>query len=43
MERSGAAAFLMVFINPPAHAGNVRLSVSKAVAADPEPPTARRS
>lgn len=47
MEPSGAAPFLMVFINPPAHAGNVRLSVSKAVGADsPEPAagaTARRS
>src|SRR6266478_3210068 len=43
MEPSGAAPFLMVFINPPAHAGNVRLSVSKAVAADPEPVTARRN
>ena len=43
IEPSGAAPFLMVFINPPAHAGNVRLSVSKAVAADPEPATARRN
>jgi hypothetical protein len=43
MEPSGAAPFLMVFINPPAHAGNVRLSVSKAVATDPEPVTARRN
>jgi len=37
----------MVFINPPAHAGNVRLSVSKAVAADSAQPVtgaaARRS
>jgi predicted Zn finger-like uncharacterized protein len=43
IEPSSAAPFLMVFINPPAHAGNVRLSVSKAVAADPEPATARRN
>jgi len=43
IEPSSAAPFLMVFINPPAHAGNVRLSVSKAVAADPEPTTARRN
>ena len=43
IEPSGAAPFLMVFINPPAHAGNVRLSVSKAVAAYPEPATARRN
>lgn len=34
MEPSAAAPFLMVFINPPARAGKVRLSVSKAVAAD---------
>ncbi len=47
MEPSGTAPFLMVFINPPAHAGNVRLSVSKAVAADSAQPVtgaaARRS
>ena len=43
IEPSSAVPFLMVFINPPAHAGNVRLSVSKAVAADPEPATARRN
>lgn len=47
MDPSAAAPFLMVFINPPEHVGNVRLSVSKAVAADsPEPVTgaaARRS
>jgi hypothetical protein len=44
MEPSGSASFLMVFINPPEHAGNVRLSVSKAVVADiPEPATARRN
>jgi predicted Zn finger-like uncharacterized protein len=43
IEPSSAAPFLMVFINPPAHAGNLRLSVSKAVAADPEPATARRN
>lgn len=46
MEPSSSAPFLMVFINPPAHAGNVRLSVSKAAAAESaEPATkaARRS
>jgi predicted Zn finger-like uncharacterized protein len=47
MEPSAAAPFLMVFINPPARAGKVRLSVSKAFAADsPESvtgATARRS
>ncbi len=47
IEPSGAAPFLMVFMNPPAHAGAVRLSVSKAIAADnPEPgagAAARRS
>jgi predicted Zn finger-like uncharacterized protein len=40
MEPSSSAPFLMVFINPPAHAGNVRLSVSKAVAADSAQPVA---
>ena len=43
IEPSSAAPFLMVFINPPAHAGNLRLSVSKAVVADAEPATARRN
>ena len=44
MEPSGSAQFLMLFVNPPEHAGNVRLSVSKAVVADnPEPATARRN
>ncbi len=32
MEPSGSAPFLMVFINPPAGAGKIRISVSKAVA-----------
>jgi predicted Zn finger-like uncharacterized protein len=41
MQPSGAAPFLMVFINPPEHAGKVRLSVSKAVAADIAEPAAR--
>ncbi len=40
MEPSSSAPFLMVFINPPARAGNVRLSVSKAVAADTAQPVA---
>jgi hypothetical protein len=31
MEPSGSAPFLMVFINPPAGAGKIRISVSKAV------------
>lgn len=47
IESSGAAPFLMVFVNPPVGAGNVRLSVSKAITADsPEPvggAAARRS
>ena len=44
MDPSAAAPFLMVFVNPPAPAGNVRLSVSKAIAAEsPEPVAARRS
>src|SRR5260370_12972099 len=41
MEPSAAPPFLMVFINPPAHAGNIRLSVSKAVVADSSEPVAR--
>jgi hypothetical protein len=32
MEPSASAPFLMVFINPPAGAGKIRISVSKAVA-----------
>jgi predicted Zn finger-like uncharacterized protein len=47
MEPSATAPFLMVFVNPPAGAGNVRLSVSRAVAAEGLEPgartTARRS
>jgi len=47
MEPSSAAPFLMVFVNPPAGAGNLRLSVTNAVAAEsPEPVSgapARRS
>ena len=40
MEPSAAAPFLMVFVNPPAGAGNVRLSVSKAIAAESREPVA---
>jgi predicted Zn finger-like uncharacterized protein len=43
MEPSAAAPFLMVFINPPEHVGNVRLSVSKAIVADEPVAAARRS
>jgi len=42
MEPSASAPFLMVFIDPPAGAGKIRIAVSKAVAPDyvaaPEPP-----
>ena len=37
MEPSASAPFLMVFINPPAGAGKIRISVSKAVAAATAP------
>jgi predicted Zn finger-like uncharacterized protein len=37
MEPSASAPFLMVFINPPARAARLRISVSKAVAAPPAP------
>ncbi len=37
MEPSASAPFLMVFINPPARAGKLRISVSKAVATPPAP------
>lgn len=43
MEPSAAAPFLMVFINPPEHTANVRLSVSKAIVADEPVAAARRS
>jgi predicted Zn finger-like uncharacterized protein len=47
IEPSDAAPFLMVFVNPAAGAGKVRLSVAKAIGAEvPEPAagmTARRS
>ncbi len=42
IEPSASAPFLMVFIDPPAGAGKIRIAVSKAVAPDsapaPEPP-----
>ncbi|MGA7871041.1 MAG: hypothetical protein WCA22_09090, partial [Candidatus Binatus sp.] len=37
MNPSASAPFLMVFINPPAGAGKIRISVSKAVAAASAP------
>ncbi len=43
MEPSASAPFLMVFINPPAGAGQVRISVSKAVATPTAPDSSASS
>ena len=43
MEPSASAPFLMVFINPPAGAGQVRISVSKAVATATAPDSSASS
>jgi predicted Zn finger-like uncharacterized protein len=43
MEPSASAPFLMVFINPPARAARLRISVSKAVAAPPAPDSGANS
>ena len=36
MEPSASAPFLMVFIDPPAGAGKIRIAVTKATAAAPD-------
>ncbi len=43
MEPSASAPFLMVFINPPAGAGKIRISVSKAAAAATAPDSSANS